>query len=92
MDVGRRVSSAEFVRAQSRWAVRHEYADSFGVRAAQSSCSERPHTAENALYVLVRAIPLLDKGGVAARPRKFREATLTRADGVVRSSHRLIGS
>jgi len=40
---------------------------------------------------LVR-IPLLGKGGVAARPRKFREATLARADGVVRSSHRLIGS
>src|SRR6266571_9557256 len=50
---------------------------------------------------------LLGKGGVAARPRKFREATLARADGhersecepdrakqgrVVRSSHRLIGS
>src|SRR5438093_5296073 len=28
---------------------------------------------------------LLGKGGVAARPRKFREATLARADGVVQT-------
>src|SRR5207247_6925264 len=34
----------------------------------------------------------LCQGGEYARPRKFREATLARADGLVRLSHRLVGS
>ena len=38
------------------------------------------------------AIPLLGEGGVAARSIRFREASLVRADGVVRSNHRIIGS
>jgi hypothetical protein len=42
--------------------------------------------------VSCEGIPLLGKGGVAAPLIKCREASLAGADGVGRSSHRLVGS
>jgi hypothetical protein len=38
--------------------------------------------------MLSRAIPLLGQGGVDATSRKYREATLLGADGVVCSNNR----
>ena len=41
---------------------------------------------------LQRVSPLLGQGGVAAPLIKYREATAAGADGVVGSSHRIVGS
>src|SRR5438034_947446 len=58
-----------------------------------SHCLQRDQAqTSDATNVSGDGIPLLGEGGVAAPPKKWREAPLVGADGVVSSNHRLFGS
>ena len=62
------------------------YGTGFGAKPRQPWLRTVEHDRRCGLRDQPIQTPLLSKGGVAARSRKYREATLARADGVVGSS------